>query len=288
MPTDLDWENDVHRLTLTADLFDDPDLLPAADLVPRGTEPALARDLRTAPTAAERHRTVGRALEALGAQWLGYMQVGLVRGRPVPRRWFLPHAHGEWVRHNIGDRHHEVDPRLADAVVLRVPFVWEIGALARRVEAGPRPDHGRRFIAGLRANGIGSGVWLGVPGDTPDDYTVIGLDARSETSGWVNDVVIGQALVTALSVHEFLLQRLPAAGDPAAPQGLSVTQQGVLDGLLAGHSDKVIAHRLQLSSHAVDYHMRQLRRRFAARNRVQLVHAACALGTPAGAASHIW
>ena len=37
---------------------------------------------------------------------------------------------------------------------------------------------------------------------------------------------------------------------------------------------RYVAHERQLSPHTVDYHMRQLRRRFAVRNRVQLVNAA--------------
>ena len=40
-----------------------------------------------------------------------------------------------------------------------------------------------------------------------------------------------------------------------------------------GESDKRIAHHLRISSHAVDYHMRQLRSRFAVHNRVQLAQA---------------
>jgi DNA-binding CsgD family transcriptional regulator len=273
----------VDCLTTTPSLIDDTHLLPVDGPPPRGAEPGLARDLRTASSARDRHQTVTAALEAFGARWLGYAQVGLIHGRPRLRRWFTPHGHGAWMRSSVTDRHHEVDPRFADAVALRAPFAWDIGTLERRVEAAPRAAQGRGLVADLRARGIRSGLWLGVPGDTPDDYTVIGIDGTSETSCWLTDGVIGQALVAALSVHAFLLPRLPKAGEPGPPEGLSATQRGVLDGLLAGHSDKVIADRLQLSSHTVDYHMRELRRRFSARNRVQLVHAVVARET-----THIW
>ncbi|HEY0822127.1 MAG TPA: helix-turn-helix transcriptional regulator, partial [Rhizobacter sp.] len=58
---------------------------------------------------------------------------------------------------------------------------------------------------------------------------------------------------------------------------MSATQLHILEELQQGRSDKEIAYRLQLTMHAVDYHMRQLRRRFSARNRVQLVNASVEL-----------
>ena len=65
----------------------------------------------------------------------------------------------------------------------------------------------------------------------------------------------------------------PAGNGCSAASLLPTTQQYILQHLLQGRSDKEIANRLDLSAHTVDYHMRQLRRRFAARNRVQLVNA---------------
>jgi DNA-binding CsgD family transcriptional regulator len=63
---------------------------------------------------------------------------------------------------------------------------------------------------------------------------------------------------------------------------MSDRQQSILVQLLQGRSDKEIAYRLELSAHTVDYHMRQLRRRFAARNRVQIVSAARRLAQHGG------
>ena len=66
----------------------------------------------------------------------------------------------------------------------------------------------------------------------------------------------------------------PAEPEPApapAPPALSRTQQEVLRCLLRGMADKEISAQLQLSPHTVDYHLRQLRKRFNARNRVQLL-----------------
>jgi DNA-binding CsgD family transcriptional regulator len=41
-----------------------------------------------------------------------------------------------------------------------------------------------------------------------------------------------------------------------------------------GMGDKEISAALQMSQHNVDYHLRQLRKRFGVRNRMQLVQAA--------------
>ena len=61
----------------------------------------------------------------------------------------------------------------------------------------------------------------------------------------------------------------PAAAP--APPALTLTQPEVLRCLLRGMADKEISAQLQLSPHTVDYHLRQLRKRFNARNRVQLL-----------------
>jgi DNA-binding CsgD family transcriptional regulator len=63
----------------------------------------------------------------------------------------------------------------------------------------------------------------------------------------------------------------PEPAPAPAPPVLSRTQQEVLRCLLRGMADKEISAQLQLSPHTVDYHLRQLRKRFNARNRVQLL-----------------
>jgi DNA-binding NarL/FixJ family response regulator len=65
----------------------------------------------------------------------------------------------------------------------------------------------------------------------------------------------------------------PEPADSAGRGDISARQQLILEHLQQGRSDKEIAYRMQLSTHGVDYHMRQLRRRYGARNRVQLVNA---------------
>ena len=86
----------------------------------------------------------------------------------------------------------------------------------------------------------------------------------------------------AVGVHECLVQRTPVSAlRPAAKADMPAAQQHILNHLIQGRSDKEIAYHLKLSEHTVDYHMRQLRKRFAARNRVQLVNAAIEAAVPA-------
>lgn len=54
---------------------------------------------------------------------------------------------------------------------------------------------------------------------------------------------------------------------------LSDMRRDILRCLADGLSDKEIARRLSLSCYNVNYHLKYLRKRFSARNRVQLISA---------------
>ena len=81
-------------------------------------------------------------------------------------------------------------------------------------------------------------------------------------------------------MHEFLLNhaRIPSGGTECKAE-LSAVQKDILHCLAGGLCDKEIARRLALSSHNVDYHLRQLRKRFSVNNRVQLAKAAMTAAT---------
>jgi DNA-binding CsgD family transcriptional regulator len=80
-------------------------------------------------------------------------------------------------------------------------------------------------------------------------------------------------LTIGFCLHEYYTRYsgLPDNPEPAAT--LTPVQREILGHVARGESDKRIAHHLRISSHAVDYHMRQLRTRFAVHNRVQLAQA---------------
>jgi DNA-binding CsgD family transcriptional regulator len=236
-------------------------------------------DLLGAGSSEARVRLVRGMLHAIGFEWLDYGTVSYLRGQPWPLSFFTGYANQEWAQRYFSQRHYEVDTRYRDAPASSLPLLWDVDQL----EASPaNPDASgrrRRFLDDLRASGVKSGLFLRLASPTHvNEHTVISLSSSAPSRGWITDSVIGQSLMLSLSVHEYLSRhaRVPAAPPAARAEmsGMSATQQYILEHLLQGRSDKEIAYRLHLSAHTVDYHMRQLRRRFAARNRVQLVNAA--------------
>lgn len=239
---------------------------------PEGGMPGLISQLRAAGSSEARERLVRSALRATGFDWLAY---GTVSARG-PTSFLTSYAHPGWTDVYFANRYHDIDRRHHEAPRSSLPLVWSLADLDLASTAGPR---GQRFVDDLRASGIGSGLFLHLAGPaSADERTVISLQSSQAGRQWIDDQVLGQALTLALCLHEFIsrhLQRPGAAEAIVAPQAcLSALQQEILKCLRRGQSDKQIAHGLQLSSHAVDYHMRQLRRRFAVRNRVQLANAA--------------
>lgn len=258
----------------TVRFYDDEHLVHAPAPARGGRGGALVGALQGASSSQQRHRLMHDALQDVGFEWLAYGSVKVSAGRCEPISFFTPFAHPLWTQRYFTQRHHEVDERQRDAAASSLPLVWDIADMDQRAAVG---GHARRFTDQLCSTGIGSGVLLSLASSTrADERIVISLMARATRRDWIGEGVVGQALVLALSLHEFLSQQVQPALAPAVSpwMDMSATQQDILNCLIEGHSDKVIAHRLSMSSHAVDYHMRQLRRRFSARNRVQLVHAA--------------
>jgi len=254
---------------------------------PQGPVPSVVSDLLEADGVDERKRLVRGALHAIGFEWLGYGTVSQQHGRSVPLSFFTSYAHPAWVHRYFGQRYHEVDTRHQDAPCSSLPLIWDIDELGKSQTTGESSGRQRHFLDDFRDSGIRSGVFFRLASPTrANEHTVISLMSSTANRRWIMDSVLGQALTLGLSVHEYVSRHahLPggnaathtatqAATQAPARNEMSATQQHILEQLQQGRSDKEIASRLHLSSHAVDYHMRQLRRRFAARNRVQLVNA---------------
>lgn len=132
-----------------------------------------------------------------------------------------------------------------------------------------------------------SGATLALAGPGAGERSVVVLLSRRRHSGRdIDDAAFGRVLVLGLGVHDHHTRHRTTVADrrPASPAltDLSERQQDVLRCLAGGLADKQIADRLDMSLHAVDYHMRQLRKRFGARNRVQLTQLSPAVvATPA-------
>jgi len=244
--------------------------------------PGIVGDLLNASGTKERRDLIQAMLNALGFDWLGYGTITFLRGRWWPLSFFTAHANPEWTQRYFSHRLYEIDLRQPGVPASSLPLVWDIEQIeALPLSAATSVTEGaegrrQRFVDDLRASGIRSGLMFRLASPTQvNQYTVISLQSSEPGRRWITDEVVGQALTLGLSVHEYLLRhsRMPSEASAAARIEISPTQQYILQHLLQGRSDKEIANRLDMSAHTVDYHMRQLRRRFAARNRVQLVNA---------------
>jgi DNA-binding CsgD family transcriptional regulator len=245
-----------------------------------GPLPGLAGELLAAGDAEARKHVVRGALQSLGFEWMGYGTVVQQHGRATHTRFFTSYAQPAWLKRYFAQRYHEVDSRHQDAPTSSLPLIWDIDELGRQPVAERPSGRQRDFLDDFRDSGIRSGVFFRLASPVrAHEHTVISLLSSRPGRAWIVDGVLGRALTLGLSVHEVLSHHLQLPDDPQGPVlgEMSITQQHILEELHQGRSDKEIAYRLDLTMHAVDYHMRQLRRRFSARNRVQLVNASVEL-----------
>ncbi len=226
-------------------------------------------------------------LQALGFQWFAYGTVTLAQGRWRPSSFFTGHANPWWTERYFSQQYQEVDPRVEAAQRSAGPWVWDRDGLARQWPPGDtRFALHARFLDDLRASGIGSGVLFRLPAPPLSvplgEHTLVSLQSERTDSAWIGAGIVALARMLAEDFHRRVqscgLAAAPAAGrlddSGRAEKMLSAMQLRILEELRQGRGDKEIAHRLQMSGHAVDYHLRQLRARFKVRNRVQLVNAA--------------
>lgn len=250
----------------------------------------IVAELLRARTPQERQQAVHARLNAIGFAWLSYGVVALVRGRVHTQSFFTDFANPEWVRRYFEHNHMQADPRHQDTPLSSLPLQWDLEQLQAQAALAAPSAQRQRFLDDMRECGLHSGLLFRVTSPTNvNAHTVIGMQSLRSGRDWITSEVTGQALMLGFSVHDFLVRHLPPAEaerkgvvcGPAQPEGVaevSPTQHNILAQLMQGRSDKEIANRLSLSAHAVDYHMRQLRRRFAVRNRLQLVNAVAGAG----------
>jgi len=244
----------------------------ARPAVARG--PSLLSDLLAAESLAERRRTVAAVLHAIGFEWLAYGRLMSHGDRADPISMCVTHTDAAWAQHYFSQSYHEVDPRLRGGLQSSLPHAWTIEGLHEEARCSAPQSALRRFVADLADTGMRAGAMLVLPGPAGSERHFVSLLTRTPGNGWMDGALLGQVLTLGLCVHEFSTRytEVPVAAAPAPT--LTPIQREILEMVAQGASDKQIAYELHLSSHAVDYHMRQLRRRFAVRNRVQLTQAA--------------
>ena len=88
------------------------------------------------------------------------------------------------------------------------------------------------------------------------------LVSRADDEGWSHALLLRALLVEELAVDRPLSRPPPA---------LSPREREVLDVLLRGHSEKLAADRLGLSSHTVHQYVKRLFRAFGVSSRAELM-----------------
>jgi DNA-binding CsgD family transcriptional regulator len=239
--------------------------------------PPMLDDLLSAPGSQERQRLVAGILRSMDVDWLSYGRMQVVPNGLVPLAYCTTHGDAAWHRRYVAEAYHEVDPRIRLALASSLPSTWTLAELAQA--AGPEPK-AQRFLHDLQATGMRSGVILALPGPQPQERTLVSLLSRADTVVCgASDTRLGQVLMLGMCLHEFYTRYAPPPLDAAdVASDLTRTQRAILQCLMRGMADKQIASCLALSPHTVDYHMRQLRKRFGARNRTQLMPAALRQG----------
>ncbi len=256
---------------------------------------SLVRDLIAANSPKARERVIRDRLDSIGFDWLEYHVVSDSSNSQPHSACMVTYALAPWTQRYFVEGYCEVDPRQAEATRSSLPLVWDLDYVDQAIGAGPRTNRAQRFAADLRDSGMGSGIFLRVPktSTTGVDRVMISLGSCLSTRRWIDEGVLGEALVLGLSLSDYMsnhvqLPVLAEKGNDARmvqSGGLPAVQQRLLDFVACGLTDREIAMKLCMSLHAVDYHLRRLRQHFAVHNRVQLVAAAALSALPAATAA---
>lgn len=240
--------------------------------------PAPLSDLLAADSPEARHLVVATLLAEAEHDWLAYGILELAGDRLRPVSLWTAHAQSEWARHYCAQAYHEVDPRLEDAAASSLPCAWTLESLHDRAQDTPPRSALRRFVADLGDTGMRSGVMFMLPGEGERRRHVMSLLTHARGPREMAGPLLGRVLALGLCLNEYYTRysTLPALPEQSTAS-LTAVQREILGHVARGESDKRIAHHLRISSHAVDYHMRKLRHRFAVHNRVQLAQLSRAL-----------
>lgn len=240
---------------------------------------AILADLHAAASEGERQRMVAAMVHALGFDWLACMRINPGERRPGLRWLSATQAGPSWVQRYIEQRYERIDPRLHVARESGRPVVWTVQELLAGVAGLPPRSAERRFVDELRGTGVRCGVMVATTDREDGCWYVASLLSHAAPGPWLGEGIVARALALATSLYA--LHRGSRGATPGAPGGVDVMELGLSNGqrevlarLARGWSDKQIADDIGTTTHAVDYHLRRLRKKFGVRNRLQLVQAA--------------
>jgi DNA-binding CsgD family transcriptional regulator len=256
-------------------LYTEEQLVPAGAAAHHGHAPPLLACLLKTSSFAERQRLVRTTLNAIGFEWMTYVNTAWRHGTPISTRVLTSYANPRWSDIYFGSRYGEIDFRLQKARCSSLPVVWDLCDVASQMSAPNATPRHRAFVEQMDDCGLRSGVlWCVASAIQLEERTMISFSSARPNRKWIGYGVLAQSLMLALCVHELQSVHMRLPGTPGLRPAGSPTRQEILRCVSQGQSVKEIAYRLQLSDHAVKYHLRELRRHFAVNNRLQLISAA--------------
>lgn len=247
----------------------------AATLAPGRS--AIVDALKAANGPEQRRLVISATLGTVGFDSVCYWRFArtgdLIRRALYVREYAAP----DWPEHYIRQRYIEVDPRIAFACQCEWPLVWDLSTLADMPPASgdaAAASRVRSLLDDADQAALRSGVTFGLASPRSPFQSVVSFSSANESREWISDRVIGQAFAVGLALHEYLLAHAPPLDEDSPMKPLTPTQRRILAALTQGSSDKEIAELLGTSAYNVDYHLRQLKRRYGAENRVHLAYLA--------------
>ncbi|CAN7579728.1 LuxR family transcriptional regulator [Trinickia sp. LjRoot230] len=225
----------------------------------------------------QRRLVISATIGTIGFDWVCYWRLARTGDLMTRALYVREYSAPEWPEHYINERYIEVDPRVAFACQCEWPLIWDLNSLAQAPHAEkPGGDQSRlhSLLTDADRAALRSGVTFGLANPRSPFQSVICFSAANESREWISDRVVGQAYAVGLALHEYLLAHAPSLDEAPPTKPITQTQRKILAALTQGLSDKEIADVLGTSAYNVDYHLRQLKRRYGAQNRVHLAYLA--------------
>ncbi|RKP50592.1 helix-turn-helix transcriptional regulator [Trinickia fusca] len=235
----------------------------------------VAAELGAARSTEERVRMIRSILHVIGFSGLGYAALKLdAQGQPERAYLLRDYLCTDLLPQSLAGGYFLRDPHMRRAFESNRPHVWDMRSLVNASRKDGIDPPLRRYFDSMRENGIASGLAFSLPISRTPMRALILFAGPPEHCEWITDSVIAQAIGVGLSLHQRCAAYVQAVCRQDVTGDLSALQQRILSAVVVGMSDKAIAARLNTTVHNVDYHLRQLREKFGARNRSQLAYLA--------------
>jgi LuxR family quorum-sensing system transcriptional regulator CciR len=179
-------------------------------------------------------------------------------------------APGDWIRHYVANRYHEIDPIMLLAPSRQAPFLWKDVLASERLSAKQRQIFNESREAGLRDG-------LSIPLHGPHGVTYV-VSLASNVQACDDRAAISRLYM--LATQFFLAYSMfaePVPDQSVAPH-LTDRERECLCWTARGKSAWAISMILHVSEHTVNFHLKSAMKKFGTTNRVQAVAAAVRYG----------